>query len=214
LADEKKAIYAVLDEQEWRTNYDCATVDTLFWQKSVMQYPLENRYSQLNQVAMNLAIKYPATLLRHQLCLTEFLWRISPRQHDNMVIAIPSYGITQTDLAVAMNLKAASIFPVVKDRLVQFSKLYVADSPILGRPALLFLVGLYCAVLLAVFDGRGLWLIYAPAILNAGSWVFLAVAQDYRYQYPAVATSLLMLCVTFSTRNSVQGKSANSLLKE
>jgi hypothetical protein len=194
--DERKEIFDVLAEEDWKRNYDCATVVPLFWHDRLMQYPLGDRYGNLNSVTISLALRNPLVVLEHQLCVTSLLWRITPRPTDN--IAISPMEISQMPTAEARHLMTDSLVPKAREQLVEIYEKHVFNNPILGRPAVFFLIGLFCTFLLGMYDGRRLWILYVPAAANTISLALLMNSQDYRYQFPVVASAVLMLCVALS----------------
>lgn len=194
--EQERVVFDVAEKNTWQSQYDCRSVVPLFWDPKILAYPLEERYGQLNRVALDLAIRNPGILLKHQLCVTSLLWRITARPGE--YVAISPNEITRLPVAQELALDMSPAFPKLRERLSRLTESFVINNPVLGRPALLSLVGLFCSTLFALFDRRRLWILYLPALLNTASLALLMSAQDYRYQYPVVLSAILMLCIAFS----------------
>jgi hypothetical protein len=101
--------------------------------------------------------------------------------------------ITPTDTAIQMHLVQESKFPRLKAAISNFVEKYVVNSPFFGRPALLSCIFIFLIGLLYLRIGYKSVLIGIPIAVHTCALGVLMSAQDYRYQFPVVLVSVLLL---------------------
>jgi len=186
------AIKELMPLRDWKGRYRCDSVVPLFWTgvPGNFDYMAQNS-RQLNKIAWRLMKDNPREFFTHQICLTSFLWRISKKEGD--WIPISPMEITPTDTAIQMHLVQESKFPRLKAAISNFVEKYVVNSPFFGRPALLSCIFIFLIGLLYLRIGYKSVLIGIPIAVHTCALGVLMSAQDYRYQFPVVLVSVLLL---------------------
>ncbi|MBS0268163.1 MAG: hypothetical protein JSS54_04175 [Proteobacteria bacterium] len=150
--------------------------------------------------AGSLAIQHPIIALQQELCMTELFWRPWARSHEQ--VADTPLEITQNALAAQLKLITQSKIPGLANWLRWFHGRYFNGKGPFNRPALYLLVGLISMVRLTIVADRLLWVAWLPAGLNCVSLVLLIQSQEYRFVWPSVAASLLIVVFAASIEAS------------
>lgn len=189
---QEKLISSVMPLSEWKKNYDGGTVVPLFWNSNIIQYPLDKKYNEFNKLALKLLVKNPKIFIKHQMDVTSLLWRITPRKTD--CIEVSPMAIAQLEgyppglTPVQQNI----ISEKIRNNILLFVREYVTNNPFFGRPALLMYFSMFIAIFMYRVNIVPMIILF-PAFANTISLSILMSSQDYRYQFPIVLSSLLVI---------------------
>lgn len=181
----------VLPREEWIEKYNCRSVVPLFWSKHISFSFLGSAASDLNALMFKEIFRHPIVFARHQLCVTGLIWRMDGEGDE--FISIAPGEITDMPESRELGLKSESLLPEVKQRLSARLSQLLARSEVYTRPALYILLGLLATVMLIYRRSAAAMLIFAPAVFNCVGLSVLMSAQDYRYLWPTVVMSLLVI---------------------
>lgn len=197
----------VMPLEKWKEGYDCRSVGGLFWSKYVSYATLASESAALNRLALSTAIQNPAIILNHQLCLTSVIWRIQPKFDET--IGISPLGIDQIGLAHDQGLAIESKLPRLRAVIIGVHDKYLARSASFNRAAIFILFGIFMAIVAVTAIEKRSWIIFAPGILNSVSLALLIPAPDYRYLWPSIVGSLLMIIFAIFVQ---RGRNINSCI--
>jgi len=191
--DERKLLETFLPEDEWRKSYNCETVVPLFWNPILREnwVLFGQSTSQMNSIALRAILKKPLVFISHQACVTGLIWRIGSR--DKEWLSISPGEITEMPERAELGLESHSLLTPLKTFIDSMVQPAIQKSTIYNRPALFFVVGLIAIGVVTARTRSHVWLIAIPSLCNLMSLVLLMGAQDYRYVWPSVVMSLLML---------------------
>ncbi|MFD4836109.1 hypothetical protein ACFWP0_01280 [Achromobacter sp. NPDC058515] len=188
---DKTLMEKVLPREEWVQGYDCRSVVPLFWNKHISYKELSTSTGDLNALMFKEIMRHPQVFLRHQLCVTGLIWRIGGG--NNEFVAISPAGITNMPEGKALGLATRSMLPEAKQTLDTWHSQIFAKSGVYTRPALYVLLGLLAILMVMYRSVPAAALIFAPALFNCLGLGILMSAQDYRYLWPSVVLSLLVI---------------------
>lgn len=181
----------VLPREEWLAGYDCKSVVPLFWSKHISYPLLAASANDLNSLMFKEIFRHPVVFLRHQLCVTGLIWRMDGEGDE--FISISPGEITNMLEGREMGLSTRSLLPEAKQMLDTWHSQVFAKSKIYTRPALYLLLGLLAILMVMYRSVPAASLIFAPALFNCVGLSVLMSAQDYRYLWPSVVLSLLII---------------------
>lgn len=184
---DQKLVEKVLPRQEWLDGYDCKSAVALFWNRHISYEFLADNATSLNRLMFKEIARHPAVFLRHQLCVTGLIWRISGEPGEFTVISPGE--ITKMQESTDLGLVSHSLLPEVKSKV---DILYSQISSIYTRPALYMLIGLWAMLMVMCRSSFTAFIVFSPALFNCVGLSVLMGAQDYRYLWPSVVLSLLM----------------------
>jgi hypothetical protein len=175
----------------------------------------DTHVSAFNGVWLRLAINNPMTLIRHQTCLTSLIWRVTQPVDSPFYTyppATPEYMQYFREIGekfarwrglnpdITETYAPASLLPEVRATLIPW--LQTLERPewvwLRWRPALYLYLALFCVTIIAVrhrsWRAAGLAL---PVAAQSMVWMLLITVQDFRFQYPVYAVSLVTLGLLF-----------------
>lgn len=181
----------VLPREAWLEGYNCRSVVPLFWNKHISFSYLGSAASDLNALMFKEIFRHPIVFAQHQLCVTGLIWRMDGTGDE--FISISPGEITDMPESRELGLKTQSLLPEFKQSLGTWISQILANSEVYTRPALYILLGLLSTVMLIYRRSAVAMLIFAPAAFNCVGLSVLMSAQDYRYLWPTVVMSLLVI---------------------
>ncbi len=196
----QKLVNTILPQSSWQSQYNCKSVVPLFWDKNISYDFLSKNSTQINKLAFKMILANPFVFLKHQACVTSFVWRITPNQDDYLTIS-PN-EIIELPVKNELQLTMASKMPHLKEKVIQMQDFLFMDWQTYFRPAGYFIFGLFFAVILSIVYGYAFFIVFTPAFLNAAGWLVLAGSQDYRYMWPSVIVSIYLMLFIFQRRKS------------
>jgi len=188
-AEQEQTILAIAPLDAWKSIPCGNVVPFYFDDPRVSHAGIEP--DKVFATAGSLAIQHPSIALQQELCMTELFWRPWARSHDQ--VADTPLEITQNALAAQLKLTTQSKIPGLANWLRWFHGRYFNGKGPFNRPALYLLVGLIATVRLTIVADRLLWVAWLPAGMNCASLVLLIQSQEYRFVWPSVAASLLIV---------------------
>ncbi len=181
----------------WRRRYSCYTVNTLVHRSPPIRRRFFDTYvNAYTDLWQRLAMRDPATLMRHQLCLTSLIWRVL--QPTDGYLATAGSGIWEggTDLGLA----SSSVLPGLRDLLASW--LMSLERPdviwLVWRPATYLYLTLFCVAVFCIRHRS--WHTAAlamPTIAQSLVLAMLIVSQSFRYQYPVYLIALVSVGLLF-----------------
>ncbi|MFY0477652.1 hypothetical protein [Achromobacter marplatensis] len=200
----------VLPRQEWIQGYNCQSVVPLFWNKHVSYKLLAESAGDLNALMFKEILRHPGVFLQHQLCVTGLIWRIGGIGDE--MVAISPGEITRMPEGEALGLSTRPLLPEAKQVLDTWHSQIFAKSTVYTRPALYILLGLLATLMVMYRSVPAAALIFAPALFNCVGLSVLMSAQDYRYLWPSVAMSLLVVMMAIGM--AVSGARLGEMTKQ
>jgi hypothetical protein len=191
--EEKQLLEKFLPEKVWRDSYNCESVVPIFWNPMLREHweLFAESTSDLNALALKTILAKPLVFLKHQICVTGIIWRIGGR--DQEWLSVSPGEITDMPERRELMLESHSLLPHLKDYFTTSVQPFVQESTIYNRPALYVLLGLVSICIVSLRTKMPAWLVMVPSLANLMSLVPLIGAQDYRYVWPSVVISLLVL---------------------
>ncbi|NPV57318.1 MAG: hypothetical protein HPY76_11700 [Anaerolineae bacterium] len=189
ISDQERAfLYQMLPPSEW-SNYNCATVNNLFFNPQFDRAYMKDHTSQATQLLMRLFVAAPGVDLRHMLCASELVWRVDARSY--LVESAFDLDTGKWVVDNSLGIQQDSHLP----RLAAFLEAWLRyldqreNSMIYNltwRPAYYLYAALFCWGILAVRrqDYR-FFLALTPLLAHAITLIFVNFGQEFRYQYPA-----------------------------
>ena len=190
-------VQKVLPREEWIEGYNCKSVVPLFWSKHISYSFLASAANDLNALMFKEIFRHPIVFARHQLCVTGLIWRMDGEGDE--FISIAPGEITNMQESRELGLKTQSLLPEFKQLLDTWHSQIFAKSEVYTRPALYVLLGLLATLMLIYRRSAAAMLIFAPAVFNCVGLSVLMSAQDYRYLWPTVVMSLLVIVLAAGT---------------
>ncbi|MCS6841214.1 MAG: DUF6020 family protein [Roseiflexus sp.] len=184
----------LLPLDQWRNYYSCYGPSPLLYSDPWRAGEVFNaRVREFTALWRRLALRDPATLVRHQACLTTLIWRVT-QPDDGYLDTWNSELIWKggRDLGLA----PASVFPEVRDEVMRQLRLLERPEVIwlVWRPALHLYLTLFCVAAASV--RRRSWRMAAlalPVAAQSSVWMLLLTVQNFRFQYPVYVISVLAL---------------------
>jgi hypothetical protein len=187
---DKSTLEEILPLTEWQSSYRCDTVVPIFWNPKISASRLGEEALAINKMAFRMIIAHPLTYVRHQLCVTKLIWRIRPSEQEWLPIS--TLEITDVESYRNLDLKTRSKFEELRSALISLHE-RLGKSAWYSRPAIYLLTAALITVIASLTVNKRLWLAAVPAFLNVGSLIPIIGAQDYRYLWPSVALSILLI---------------------
>lgn len=179
----------------WREGYTCRFVDPVV-NNGILNREFFNAHSrEFVSLWLQLIMRNPQALVRHYLCSTDFLWRIT-QPSDGYVYAF-EWGTP----ANALGLASQPLLPRLQSALWFIARETLRSEWIwlFWRPALFFYLILFAGSVLALRYGiRVAWSVLAPAVIHTLLWFPLLTAPDSRFQYPVYLLALGMVPLLLS----------------
>ncbi len=147
---------------------------------------------------LRLAVRDPATLMRHQWCLTSLIWRVT-QPADGYLYAW--HKILIDDYGKDLGLTPSSVLPGLRDLLASW--LVLLERPkvnwLVWRPATYLYLALFC-VLAASIRRRSLRTLglALPVLAQSLVWMLVLTVQDFRFQYPVYLIALVSVGLLFA----------------
>lgn len=179
----------------WRAAYTCQFVDPVVNNNRLNKSLLDAHAGEFFALWLRLIVRNPLALIRHYLCSTEFLWRIT-QPPDAYVYAF-ELGTPSNDLGLA----SRSLLPALDKGLWLLLRetLRPAWIWLFWRPALSLYLLLWTASLLVRRYGfRIAGTVIAPPVIHTLVWFPLLTAPDFRFQYPVYGIALCLLPMLWS----------------
>jgi len=193
LSTEDEAVLAhVLPLESWRSRYNCYIADPIVHSPHLDRAYLNAHADEVRALWRRLVRGHGQILLRHQLCASSLVWRLSQPVHG--WLTVPPLSIHDP---------ASSLWPRFADQVRRLVDGSLRPSVIwwVWRPALYLYLTLFCALVAAARVGDWRLLVApGPAVLNSLVWMMFVAAQDVRYQYPVYVIGLVMPALLFARR--------------
>lgn len=188
----------LLPFDQWRNRYSCYGLNSLLYHEPKPDVRFFDAHvREFTTLWVRLALRDPITLMRHQVCLTTLIWRVT-QPEDGYLYAWNRELIWKGggDLGLA----PSSFFPEFQKAITQW--LMELERPdwiwIVWRPALYLYLTLFCVAALCVRHRS--WRLVGlalPVLAQSLIWMLLLTVQDFRFQYPAYIVGLLALGLLF-----------------
>ena len=186
----------LLPLDEWRRRYSCYTVNTLVHFSPTMRRRYVTYVNAYTDLWLRLVVRDPATLIRHQWCLTSLIWRVM--QPTDGYLATAGGGIWEG--GADLGLASSSVLPGLRDLLASW--LASLERPeviwLVWRPATYLYLTLFCVAVFCIRHRS--WHTAAlamPTIAQSLVLAMLTVSQSFRYQYPVYLIALVSIGLLF-----------------
>jgi len=188
----------LLPLDEWRRRYSCYTVNTLVHLSPTVRRRFFDTYvNAYTDLWLRLVVRDPATLIRHQWCLTSLIWRVM-QPTDGYLYAWHKTLID--DYGKDVGLTPSSVLPGLRDLLASW--LTSLERPevvwLVWRPATYLYLTLFCVAVFCIRHRS--WHTAAlamPTIAQSLVLAMLIVSQSFRYQYPVYLIALVSIGLLF-----------------
>ena len=185
--------------ETWTRQYHCHSLNPLIYNEEFKHGFLEQSAKPLLGIWWRGVRQNPELLLRHQLCVTELLWRITEPVDKEGRLYITENGIVPNHLG----LRTDSLWPQARAFLNRLVKR--TSEPdlvwIVWRPAF-YLYILFLLIGLATLRLKNckMLLVGIPAVLNTTVWSLIITTQDLRFQYPVYVMAMIAPALMFAKR--------------
>ncbi len=173
----------------WRDGYTCRFLDPVVNNDQLdRKFFDENAWDFMN-LWLRLIRRNPTGWLRHYLCSTDFLWRIT--QPENAYVYAFEWGTPPN----ALGLSTRPILPELRNGLWRIFRETLRPEWIwlFWRPAVFFYLIILIGIVLARRHGaRPAIGLIGPAILHTLLWLPILTAPDFRFQYPVYLVALIL----------------------
>jgi len=189
----------LLPLDEWRRRYSCYSVGLLLYGAPTMDLALfDARVDTFTNLWLRLVVRDPATLIRHQLCLTSLIWRVT-QPADGYLSTREKQFISEG--GADLGLVPSSVLPGLRDLLASW--LVWLERPdviwLVWRPATYLYLALFCVLTTSIrrrsLPTLGLAL---PVVAQSLVWMLVLTVQDFRFQYPVYLIALVSLGLLFT----------------
>ena len=189
-AEERNLLSSIQPLDTWRAKYNCYTLNPLVYNPEFNTQYFDGHWKEILSVWLQLAGRNPQLLLRHQLCVTSMIWRVTA-QPDSYITTI-AFDMYPNSYGLALS----SAFPAFSSEVNKF--LYWTNEPAqvwyFWRPALYLYLTLAAVTLLALrLRSKQVMLLSVPSLANSLILMALITVQDFRFQYPVYVIGLLSL---------------------
>ncbi|ABU59687.1 DUF6020 family protein [Roseiflexus castenholzii] len=191
----------LLPRDEWHRRYWCYSLNSLLYGDPLPdQHLFDTNVGEFTALWQKLALRDPATLARHQWCLTNLIWRVT-QSEEAYLSTWPRDLLIQSQWAHLLGVGPASIVPSVRDQWI-VPWLERLEQPewvwLVWRPALYLYLALFC-VAVAMIRHRSWRLagLALPVVAQSLIWMLLLTVQDFRFQYGTYVIGLLALGLVF-----------------
>jgi hypothetical protein len=211
LSDEERTLLnSIQPIESWKSSYNCYSLNALFWNTEVDQQFFNSHVGEFLALWKRLVISYPGILAQHQLCVSSMIWRISEPTDGYLSTYYPNI------ISNNLGLSTQSLLPWLEDFITQQANQAAHPDTIwwVWRPALYLYISIFC-VCVAAFrvKHRTMLIILFPVLVNSLVIAATSGVQDFRYQYPAYMTGLLLPALLFANPNIFGLPSADSALQ-
>ncbi|MDZ4720527.1 MAG: DUF6020 family protein [Roseiflexaceae bacterium] len=179
-AADQEVISRIQPIDSWRDNYGCYNVNPTFFNGKFNLKIYEDTIPAFMPIWWQTTLAHPDILFKHEVCLTAMIWRIFPYP-DTMIYA-DSTGIDPNSLGVVQQ----PVWPAAHTALTEFFAWTLEPRQVwlIWYPALYLYAIMVSITLVAIRMRSVLYMLpIAPALINSASWIILATAHDFRYQY-------------------------------
>lgn len=173
----------------WRTGYTCRFLDPVVHNDQFNRKLFDENILNFMSLWFRLILRNPMGWLRHYLCSTDFLWRIT--QPDNAYVYAFEWGTPPNPLG----LSSRPILPKLQSALwlIFRETLRPAWIWLFWRPAIFFYFVVLIGIVLACRHGvRPALSLIGPAIVHTLFWFPILTAPDFRFQYPVYLIALIL----------------------
>lgn len=201
---ERKSLNGILPVQAWADSYQCTNVVPIFWHKQLSVPALIREALTVNRIALRLIATHPSVFIRHQLCVTRVIWQIRPEAGEWLPLA--PLGVTDVDDYRSMGITMRSKVPALQQALSNLHE-ELGKSAAWMRPAAYLILACLAAIILSLTIHTRMWLAVAPAAFNVIGLVPIIGAPDFRYVWPSMMLSLLIIGFGFLVPKNPAGSS-------
>ncbi|HXF69750.1 MAG TPA: DUF6020 family protein [Thermoflexus sp.] len=188
-ADEAAFLDRIQPLELWRAGYTCRFLDPVVNNDQLNRKFFDENISNFMGLWLRLILRNPTAWLRHYLCSTDFLWRMT--QPENAYVYAFEWGTPPNPLG----LSSRPIFPILRSALwpVFRETLRPAWIWLFWRPAIFFYLVVLIGIVLAYRHGvRPAISLIGPAIVHTLLWFPILTAPDFRFQYPIYLIALVL----------------------
>jgi hypothetical protein len=184
--------------------YDCTSVNPTVFDGQFNMQQAATYWEDLLRVGVNLGLRAPLTAINHQLCISQFVWRIrKPPPPNDFYFAVSSDDRGQMS-RVNLDNERIDVFtaePTIArlgavSSLVHSALAYSLYSDAIAlfwRPALQLYVIIGASLLLAFRTKSVKWFLVAvPVLANSAIIAAVAPGQDFRFQYSVFLVGALL----------------------
>jgi len=174
----------------WRRAYTCRFVDPVVNNNVLNRSFFDAHAGEFLSLWARLIARNPGAMIRHYLCSTDFLWRIT-EPPDAYVYAF-EWGTPSNRLG----LSSRALFPRLRGALWRLLGETLKHEWIwlFWRPALFLYLILFTGSILARRYGLQIaWTLTGPAVIHTLLWFPLLTAPDFRFQYPVYGIAICLL---------------------
>ena len=180
----------------WYDKYSCYAATQLVANDIAHPYALSAGEWEYLRIWAQYAPRHLDTLVRHQLCVTSMIWRITQPHESDAHMSVPIAYIIENDLG----LTTQPILPGLRPLLNQLWRASQDNEYnwLTWRPALYMYVGLACVAIAAVRTRTWrMLLLGAPIAISSGILLVTSINQAFRYQYPVYLIGLVSIALLF-----------------
>ena len=198
--EQRRSLDALLPLSRWGSRYSCITVNPLVAPPAFDTALLGEKPGPVYRAWVHLGLRHPGTLLRHQACASQILWKLdrTPLYVHDWAIPPNPFGLVQRPVLPTLRrwLDAYRVWTLRPEVI-----------PWIWQPALVTLALGWFVVSGALSSGRRelLWLLVLP-LTHLGALALTILTPDVRYQYPIHELALLALGLTRLPRGDSRGE--------
>lgn len=210
-AEEADLLSSIQPMDTWRSTYNCYSLNPLVYNPEFNTQYFDGHWKEILSVWLRLALRNPQVLLRHQLCVTSMIWRVTePRDGYINTIGFDMYPNSY-------GLALSSAFPAFSSEAKKL--LYWSNEPArvwyFWRPAIYLYLTLAVVTLLALRLRSGrVMLLSVPSLANSLVLMALITVQDFRFQYPIYVIGLLSLPLLLIKRSPFKENESPTPIKD
>lgn len=215
LPAEKAIAEEFLPDDIWKSHYLCGNVNALFYSKRRSTQAQENRSLDLWKVAIFISARNPSIFLDHELCLTSYLWRLSPLTEAGLNVP-PGENELGGEIP-PVQFRTQPIISNAHDFLekIRALTLYPLLSTFFWQPALYFYACLLIPLIFYLNTKNYIFLsLTTMPLLNTLILIPLAATNETRYQYPVMIIFFLLFSLCFTNSQESQPRQNAKLIKK
>ncbi len=202
--------------EEWRRYYSCYNATRLLYASGRNFAFFDVHIADFTALWLRLVVRDPMVLVRHQVCLTSLIWRVTMPE-DGYIATWPHKLIWEGGRDIG--LAPASMVPDVQRAVMAWLTTLERRELVwlVWRPALPLYLTVFSVAVVCVrhrsWRPAGL---AAPTAANSLVWMLLLTVQDARFQYGVYVISLLAIGLLFipSRRGNEAGESISGDRRE
>jgi len=187
----------------WHRAYTCRFVDPVVNNNVLNRAFFDAHADKFLSLWAKLIARNPRAIIRHYLCSTDFLWRIT-EPPDAYVYAF-EWGTPANPLG----LSSQALLPRLRGALWRLLGETLKHEWIwlFWRPALFLYSILFTGSILARRYGlRIAWTLIGPAVIHTLLWFPLLTAPDFRFQYPIYGIAICLFPMLWSGKVRTPGR--------